>query len=392
MIGLLPGLGTTLGSLEASGQLDRCRLEWRAYARAFGGARWFGYGSETAVFTVSGADGASRTNDRPPPGCAWLEALPKPRWAGARAWALLMPLLQPELRRCRVLRVLNLTGVIPALIAQDTPYILQVGYDAPAVARAHGKPLRAWCLRQLQDLAVQRATGVIYATTALWEVDYRRGLHKPGRDTVIPNGVDLEHFRPLWRCPPGKSQRRVVYVGRLSPEKNLDLLAAACRRIGATLHLFGAGPLAAQLSALPGVTTYGPVPHYSLPKILASFDAFCLSSATEGSPKALLEALAVGVPSVAARGLLECGSPWPPHPLDGRDERWSHCWFNPGDVDDLTATLASVLDDPTVAATFSRGGRRWIEARHDLRKTLQDEIAFVHNAVEGAYAEQTRQA
>lgn len=372
MIGLLPGFGTTLTALEASGQLDRCRVEWRAYAQAFGGAHWFGYGGETVDLDAQGV----------------AVTLPgRFRW-GAHVETLAMPFLRSwAFRRCGAVRVLNLTGVIPALIARDlygTPYVLQVGYDAPAVARAHGKPLRAWFLRHLQDLAVQRAAGVIYATTALWEADYRRGLHEPGHDVVIPNGVDLKHFRPLWRCPAGKSQRRVVYVGRLSREKNLDLLAVACYRIGATLHLFGAGPLAPQLAALPGVTCYGPVPHYSLPKILADFDAFCLPSATEGSPKALLEAMAVGVPCVAARGLLEGGSVWP-------HQGGSHAWFQPRDMPDFAAALRSVLDDADAAAAFSTGGRRWVEAHHDLKKTLANEIAFTQNAVE-AYATQARQA
>lgn len=379
MIGLLPGIGTTLADLDRSGQLHRCLLEWRAYARAFGGAKWFGYGPETAVFTVSGADSASRINDCPPPGCPWLEVVPKSRWVGA-------------LRACRALRVLNLTGVVPALMARDVfglPYVLQVGYDAPAVARAHGKRLRAWLLRHLQDLAVQRAAGVVYASMALWEADYRRGLHRPMSEThfppyaVIPNGVDLEHFRPLWRCPPGK--RRVVYVGRLSREKNLPLLAAACQQVGATLHLFGAGPLAAELAALPGVSCYGPVPHYALPTILADFDAFCLPSKTEGSPKALLEAMACRVPCLVSHAVAEALDLGPWEAL--ATAPLVYCRMGAGLADGLEALLAG----DGRAQAFAAAGRARVEARHDLKKTLADEIAFVHNAV-GNHGQQAQQA
>ena len=356
-------MGTTLTTIEASGQFDRCALEWRAYARAFGGAYWFGYGGETVDFDAQGV----------------AVVVPGRFRLGAHAEALAMPFLRSwAFRRCRALRVLNLTGVVPALVARallGTPFVLQVGYDAPAVARAHGKPVRARLLRHLQDLAVQRAAGVIYATRELF-MWYAKWPWQRPPSVVIPNGVDLEHFRPLWRCPPGKSRRRVVYVGRLSREKNLDLLAAACHRIRATLHLFGAGPLAARLAALPGVTAYGPVPHYALPKILADFDAFCLPSETEGSPKALLEAMAVGVPCLASVGLL---------PTDG-----CVVVFDP--QEDLADALAWVLADPAQAMRMSEAGRRWVEVRHDLRKTLQDEIAFVHNAVEGACAKEARQA
>ena len=385
MIGLLPALGTTLAALEASGQLERCQVEWRVYAGAFGGARWFGYGREGATFAI-------RVPGKP---VEWAVAMGRPWWVpSARSWALLMPLAR-DFRACSALRVLNLTGVIPALIARDLwglPYVLQVGYDAPAVARAHGKRVRAWFLRHLQDLAVQRATGVIYASSALLDADGQRGLfasrHRAkdairlqGRFTVIPNGVDLEHFRPLWRCPSGKSQRRVVYVGRLSREKNLDLLAAACQRVGATLHLFGAGPLAAELAALPVVTAYGPVPHYSLPAILADMDCFAMVSETEGSSKAVLESMATGLPCILSEGASRGLGPWNPA---------KPAWIPA--VPALEAALDGVLGSAELAQGVGRLGRALVEARHDLKKTLRDEIAFVHNAVEGACAKEARQA
>ena len=358
MIALLPSHGLTLRGLEASGQLGRLiRREFTAYGHAFAGAVWCGYGSE--------AEDGNAAWYLPPD----FRSVFRPARIPPRAWGVLLPLARGRvLRTCAGVRVLGLTGALPAIIARrlwGLPYILQVGYDAPAVARSHGKPLRARCLTWLGSLAIREAEGVVFASQAL----HRASGGRAARSVVIPNGVDLSIWRPTWAGPSG--QRRVVYWGRLSREKGLLPLAVACQKVGATLHMIGEGPLHDALIAA-GATCYGPSPHEAIPALVREMSAFCLPSETEGSPKSLIEALALGLPCAASRpawAALGHGRLGPA--------------FTPGDVDGIAAALDEALADAGPWPLASAVGRALVESQFDLAVLLRREIAFVKEVLDG---------
>lgn len=105
---------------------------------------------------------------------------------------------------------------------------------------------------------------------------------------------------------------RMLYVGRLSPEKGVDVLLRACRllRDRATefrLELVGDGPerralqaLAEELGLGDDVTFTGALPHG--PALIGAYEragVFVLPSRTEGLPRALLEAMGMGLAPVA---------------------------------------------------------------------------------------------
>lgn len=355
MIALLPSHGLTLSALEVSGQFARlCQREFGAYAHTFGGALWCGYGSETQDRIAA---------VRVP----WnFRVTFRPTHVPPLLWAILLPLARGHLlRECLGVRVLGLTGALPALLARrrlGLRFVLQVGYDAPAVARSHGKTVRARLLAVLERCALRFAVGVVFSSPS---------LVRPigGRAVVIPNGVDLSLWRPTWPGPSG--QRRVVYWGRLSREKGLLALAAACREVGATLHVIGDGPLRQELIAA-GAIYYGVRAHEAISPLVREMDCFCLPSETEGSPKALIEAMASGLPCAASRpGWTALGN--------GR----SGPTFAPGDIRGIAAALREVLDDPEAAHLASAVGRARVEAEFDLAVLLRKEINFVREVLHG---------
>jgi glycosyltransferase involved in cell wall biosynthesis len=147
--------------------------------------------------------------------------------------------------------------------------------------------------------------------------------------------------RAAARAHLGVSGPTVVAVGRLIPIKGFDLLVDA---VGdrARLIVIGAGPEAVALRARArrrsvSLTLPGVLPRAELATWLAAADLYvqpsrALSSGrTEGVPLATLEALAVGVPVIAARtgGLAE---------LDG-----PVAFFDPGDVASLRRVLLTAL-------------------------------------------------
>jgi glycosyltransferase involved in cell wall biosynthesis len=138
----------------------------------------------------------------------------------------------------------------------------------------------------------------------------------------MPNPVDPEEFRPArpgeaeaWRASHGIPEKAqvVVYVGRLSREKGVPGLIggfarASCRSADVFLLLVGDGPIRGQLEALvremkinPAQVLFtGMVPAADIPAWLRASDIYSLTSPSEGFPCALLEAMAVGLPSVVS--------------------------------------------------------------------------------------------
>lgn len=145
-------------------------------------------------------------------------------------------------------------------------------------------------------------------------VDMLREYGFRGEVTLFPNPVDLtafreargEDFRQEFHIP--ADVPLVMYLGRLAPEKNLDVMIRAFDQARASrpdlrLLVVGDGPsrASAQASAPEGITFTGPVPYARVPEALAAADAFLTASTSEVLPMSMIEALAAGAPLVAAR-------------------------------------------------------------------------------------------
>lgn len=130
--------------------------------------------------------------------------------------------------------------------------------------------------------------------------------------SVIPNGVDLERFRPrsrsVARARFGLDLDRPIVgtAGRLVPVKGQDILIAALPLLPEPVEIViaGDGPERRRLETL--AETLG-VAHRTrflghideIEALLPAFDVFCLPSRNEGMPRSLLEAQASGLPVVA---------------------------------------------------------------------------------------------
>jgi glycosyltransferase involved in cell wall biosynthesis len=138
--------------------------------------------------------------------------------------------------------------------------------------------------------------------------ELKRAGFDPSKLHAMPNGVPVPE--PPWQRRAGwRDEPRAVFVGRLAPEKGLDVLIDAWPQVLATfptarLTLVGEG---AQRSALEGrVARLGLGGLVDLPGVtddptsrLRAADLFVLPSREEGMSVALLEAMALGLPLVA---------------------------------------------------------------------------------------------
>jgi len=176
-------------------------------------------------------------------------------------------------------------------------------------------------------------------SNSLAALDYMKGsrILTPAKTMMIRNGLDLEHYpagitRAQARARLGVPDDSFLWVavGNLRQAKDYPTLleaAARCRTGSPAFRLIiaGEGPDRAGLEqAAAGLALAGTVAFLGsrsdVPRILRAADGFVLSSAWEGSPNALMEAMASAVPAVATdvgdvRDLVErsgCGYVVPP--------------------------------------------------------------------------------
>lgn len=172
-----------------------------------------------------------------------------------------------------------------------------------------------WAIRRHVRTFASRADLVLAPGQTMLDVlrDYGYG----GEVTVLANpidrcrfvGVDASWVRPRFAIP--ERVPLLVFVGRLAPEKNLELLLGAFREVAqaapeARLLVIGDGPSRAALEARAvgaAVHFLGSVDNAALPPYLVAADVFVTASVSEtGSPLAHLEALAAGTPVVTVEG------------------------------------------------------------------------------------------
>ncbi len=125
------------------------------------------------------------------------------------------------------------------------------------------------------------------------------------RLVLVPNGIDARYWTPAGTPSPN----RIVAVGRLCEVKGFDILIEALSGLAeAQLTILGEGPARAALEALAtrlGVADRlrmpGHLDRQALRDTLRRAAVFAMPSRSEGLPLALLEAMACGLPAVAAR-------------------------------------------------------------------------------------------
>jgi glycosyltransferase involved in cell wall biosynthesis len=259
----------------------------------------------------------------------------------------------------------------------------------PFAVKAHGSELE-FAIRGNEDLAGWARASLAEADEVLAGSEHVRQVLAevvgPGpyldRIRVVPPGVDVEELRPepreaalaalveeARRDPPlagerdpdpGNAERlerflagerpTVVYVGKLSREKGVDLLLAALERVDARAVVVGFGPERSELEAAAAgrpVLFTGPLEHRHLAHLWALADVSVTPSVfPEAFGMVAAEAAACGSPPLVARhsGLAEIAA--------GLEEEYPRehrelASFTRGDVDDLAAKLGALLALPS---------------------------------------------
>ena len=291
-------------------------------------------------------------------------------------YSLVAPLLHRRaLRRATIFKTNQINGAWCAVIAARLfrkKLVVRCGFLwSDFVARLHAATWRRAAARFLERRAFRSADASIVAAKAdRTTIVGRYGLDAE-RVHVIPNYVDTAMFRPMAEISPEPG--RVIFVGRLDDQKNaLALVDAVGGLPGVTLTIVGDGPLRKPLQTAAtarGVSAafLGTRPHAELPALLNGSSIFVLPSHYEGNPKALVEAMACGVPVVGARapGIQEI--------LVHRETGYL-CGTSAAEI---RSAIRDVLGDASLRERISAGAVAYARAHCSIESAVEQELAIL---------------
>ncbi|MBI5236575.1 MAG: glycosyltransferase [Deltaproteobacteria bacterium] len=249
----------------------------------------------------------------------------------------------------------------------------------PVISTCHGFIQQGGKLKlynRLDLIALRLANKVIAVSEALKQELVAGGI-KERRIVVIPNAVMAGSQRRPSKEENALKRRSIActddafiagYAGRLSKEKGVAYLIEAASMViasGADIRLviIGDGPekddltrLAASKGIADRVTLTGF--QSDVESWLACMDAFVLPSLTEGTPLALLEAMASGLPCVASAvgGVPQVVANW----KDG-------VLVSPGKPEEIADALDKIYKNPSAREALSIGAMSTINARYNIK-------------------------
>jgi glycosyltransferase involved in cell wall biosynthesis len=220
-----------------------------------------------------------------------------------------------------------------------------------------------------------RRMAAVFSRSRAYELSVRDlGVSGERIESLSP-GVDTDKFAPgrrdeqVWRRLGVGQPLRLLYCGRVSVEKNVDLLAGAFERLceqrdDVALVFAGVGPhLAAVKQRLAGRPAYftGAVGDEDLARLYASADLLVFPSTTDTLGQVVLEAQASGLPALVST-------------LGGPREIVEHdatgLVLPATDAGVWAAAIDGLLDDPARRARMGDAAVRRME-RYSLRTTFE---------------------
>ena len=242
-----------------------------------------------------------------------------------------------------------------------------------------------------------RRTDLLIAVSPLIRDDLiRKGIGRPDQWSVIPLGLKLETFAQL-PLPNGAPPVHIGLIGRLVPIKHPSLFLQALARLmhepsGPLVRgvIVGDGPLRQALEGeakqlgLDGKVRFTGWQR-DLRSVYDGLDVVCLTSWNEGTPVALIEAMAAGRAVVATdvggvRDVLEEASQRREPIAPGTFRRTTRgLLVRPGDVDGVVEALRTIAHDAQLRRDLGRVARSYAVSQFAAERLTRD-IAALYDA------------
>ena len=239
---------------------------------------------------------------------------------------------------------------------------------------------------------------LIAVSPAIREVLLEKGIGRPEQWRVIRLGLDLADLARL-PLPESGTPVRLGMVGRLVPIKNpglfLEAVRQAVERRNGPLRgvIIGDGSLRKHLEDEVRRLGLEEVVRFTgwqqdLRTVYGGLDAVCLTSWNEGTPVALIEAMAAGRAVVATdvggvRDLLDDGGAQPPSIAKGGFRVTARgVLVQPGDAAGLAAALQAVAADGNLRRRLGAAARTFVVQRFSAERLCRDMKALYADLTE----------
>jgi glycosyltransferase involved in cell wall biosynthesis len=278
-----------------------------------------------------------------------------------------------------------LLGSIAARLARSQPIV----HMLHGLAYQGKRGLLGSILRTSTRIPCRLSDVTLSVSPSVRDEACKDGIADPARICVLAagsaNGVDLERFSPQRRMS-GAAVREtygiapdavvIGFVGRMTRDKGIEELAEAFRglateSLNAVLLLVGdyehrdhpAKSTVDFLSSNSGVRQVGW--QTDVVSFMAAMDVLVLPTYREGFPNVLLEAAALGIPTVTtdATGARDAV-------VDGV----TGLRVGVGNVLELREVLASLIRDAALREAMGRAGRHWVSEHFDQRHVWQLQV------------------
>jgi glycosyltransferase involved in cell wall biosynthesis len=194
-----------------------------------------------------------------------------------------------------------------------------------------------------------------------------RGGLPAARIIVKPNFVDFDSPAPVPRSG-------FLFVGRLSAEKGIAILAAAANASAATrIRVAGTGPEAARLENVENIDALGAVDLQSIQTEMSRATALILPSVCyESFPRTVVEAFASRLPVIASRrgALAELVT-----------EGVTGLLFEPGNADELAKKIQWAQEHPEQMAEMGRNARTLYESTYTSEHNYRQLMSIYESAI-----------
>lgn len=301
-----------------------------------------------------------------------ISIIPKPKLfygsLGNMIYSFLLPIIRySAFSKCQIIKSNQMDGSWAGIISKlfhRNKVIIRTGYTASFNAKMAGSKLRYNLLSKAEKFVYKFCD--IAVTTNQSGIDYIKKKYNAKRSLLIPNFIETDKFKSTNDIKNRKD--RILFVGRISIEKNLKELLIASKATNVGVDIIGHGDLKTSLELLvkqEGIDCnfLGRIPNDQLPQYYNRYTYFALVSLYENMPKTLIEAMACGCVCIGTdvNGIDEILE-------DGQNGFLSSSTSST----DLSKTILRAVESDH--ETISKNGIKEIKQRFSLEAILDKEI------------------
>lgn len=267
--------------------------------------------------------------------------------------------------------------------------ILKIIFKIPYVITVHGGGLKEWENKWLFKFAFGNANSIIAVSDAIKKEYEKRGCRNvitiPPVLPIEKNIINVEQKMTRYGINP--ETKVILFLGRLTPNKNPDLLLEAFRSLGTeyitrkklSLVYVGGGPLKGKLENMiqeyrleKWTKIVGSVPHEQVSGWFEVADLYILPSDYEGFPLSIVEAMSHGVPVIATdtRGINEIIT----HGENG-------LLFPIGNIQALKTLLIEMFESDLKRKEIGDHAKKFIEEHYSFGKIVNDYISVYGDVI-----------